>query len=303
LFANIAKTRFGVKNVGSPCDSFSDVPGIDRQMRRTRSSCAPLSNFGAGPFRPGLLFSTMFKIMTRFCTFLQAVMLSQVIGVIGKETSPMAVHAVTQEIRVPSHCPACGLINLPGALTCDCGYGFAAGKPVEFPGAEISVDWGQKIAAFWAISWPAWIAVMAATFLFNGFTSQNLLQTHRTAMTWGVKAAFFVFQAFFTRRLVRKNYRSFRVYVVTPDGTQVRRLSFRQAISVLLWIVAPQAAVMVSMSVVFGFWGAQLSEEVRQQINSIFLWLQFLLIGPYGVGLALSARYRGFRLQPRSVRN
>lgn len=216
----------------------------------------------------------------------------------------MAVQAVTQDIRpVPTNCPACGLMNPPGALTCDCGYNFDASKQVAFPGSQISIDWGQKIAAFWSISWPAWIATMTATFLLNGFASDDLFKTHPTAMTWGVKAGFFVFQAFFMRRLVRKNYRSFRVYVVTPDGTQNRRLSFRQTISVLLWIFAPQAAVFISMSVVFGFWVAQIPSEVRQQINSLFLWLQFLLIGPYGVGLALSARYRGFRLQPRSVRN
>ncbi len=43
LFANIVKTRFFTKNVGSPCDTFSVAPGIDMQMRRTRFRCCSLS--------------------------------------------------------------------------------------------------------------------------------------------------------------------------------------------------------------------------------------------------------------------
>jgi hypothetical protein len=45
---NIAKTRFGVKNVGSPCESFSIAPGIDRQKRRRRFSCLTSSFAAAG---------------------------------------------------------------------------------------------------------------------------------------------------------------------------------------------------------------------------------------------------------------
>lgn len=41
LFANIAKTRLGVKNVGSPCEIFSIVPGIELHIQRTRLSCFP----------------------------------------------------------------------------------------------------------------------------------------------------------------------------------------------------------------------------------------------------------------------
>src|SRR5260370_16315609 len=54
-------------------------------------------------------------------------------------------------------CPSCGLANPPEALKCDCGYDFSAGKAADFPGWEISIAWRQKVAAFWSISWPAWI--------------------------------------------------------------------------------------------------------------------------------------------------
>src|SRR5262245_1333774 len=37
LLENIAKTFLPTKKVGSPCDNFSHVPGIARQIRRTRS--------------------------------------------------------------------------------------------------------------------------------------------------------------------------------------------------------------------------------------------------------------------------
>ena len=105
-------------------------------------------------------------------------------------------------------CPSCGLANPPEALKCDCGYDFSAGKAADFPGWEISIAWRQKVAAFWSISWPAWIGSMGLIILFmNGF-SVDPLQDNFSTIALGGNLVFFPIQALLTRRLVRKNSRS-----------------------------------------------------------------------------------------------
>ena len=73
-------------------------------------------------------------------------------------------------------CPSCGLANPPEALKCDCGYDFSAGKAAAFPGWEISIAWRQKVAAFWSISWPAWIGSMGLVIGLTSGYSVDLLQ-------------------------------------------------------------------------------------------------------------------------------
>jgi len=111
-------------------------------------------------------------------------------------------------------CPSCGLANPPEALKCDCGYDFSAGKAADFPGWEISIAWRQKVAAFWSISWPAWIGSMGLVIGLTSGYSVDLFQDNFSVIALGVNLAFFAIQALLTRRLVRKNYRSFRLYVV-----------------------------------------------------------------------------------------
>src|SRR5260221_378096 len=59
----MANTPFGVKNVGSPCDIFSIVPRIDRQIRRRRASCVPRSFLRTGAVLGGARFSAMSNII------------------------------------------------------------------------------------------------------------------------------------------------------------------------------------------------------------------------------------------------
>jgi len=148
-------------------------------------------------------------------------------------------------------CPSCGLANPPEALKCDCGYDFSAGKAADFPGWEISIAWRQKVAAFWSISWPAWIGSMGLIIGLTSGYSVDLLQDNFSVIALGGNLAFFAIQALLTRRLVRKNYRSFRLYVVRDDGSKSRNLSIREAVSVWLWILWPQLALLLLMSVVF----------------------------------------------------
>jgi len=217
-------------------------------------------------------------------------------------------------------CPTCGLTNPPEALRCDCGYDFSANKPADFPGRQISLAWQQKVAAFWSISWPAWIGAMALSVSMSVFMSGLFADIRLNGVTyrpgWSEISvnllfeivsdlAFFVMQALLTRRLVRKNYRSFRVYVVRGDGTQSRNLSIREAVSVWVWILGPQIALLLLELLVVWFSGTKL--EVRFPLGvfnvtvNIFSelspWLRFLVVGPYAVSLALRMEYPAFRLE------
>lgn len=199
-------------------------------------------------------------------------------------------------------CPSCGLTNPPESLKCDCGYDFSAGKAADFPGWKIRLAWRQKIAAFWSISWPAWISSMGLVTLLTSGYSVELLQDNFSIVALGGNLAFFAIQALLTRRLVRKNYRSFRVYVVRDDGSKIRNLSIREAVSVWLWMLGPQFALLLLVSVVVRFWGAMLPSDTVRGFSSMSLWLRFLVIGPYAVGLALRAKYPAFRLEAHGFR-
>ena len=135
----------------------------------------------------------------------------------------------------------------------------------------------------------------------NGF-SVDPLQDNFSTIALGGNLVFFPIQALLTRRLVRKNYRSFRLYVVREDGTQSRKLSIREAVSVWLWILWPQLALLLLVSVVVWFWGARLPPDTVRRFSSMSLWIRFLVIGPYAVGLALRPKYPAFRLEAHGFR-
>ena len=108
--------------------------------------------------------------------------------------------------------------------------------------------------------------------------------------------SFFSIQAVLTRRLVRKNYRSFCVYAVRGDGDRNRSLSMSEAVRIWFWLLSPQLA-LVLVQLIFWRYSAKLPDEALRLISSLALWLRFLCVGPYGVHLALKATYPGFRLQ------
>jgi len=137
--------------------------------------------------------------------------------------------------------------------------------------------------------------------LTSGY-SVDLLQDNFSVIALGGNLAFFAIQALLTRRLVRKNYRSFRLYVVRDDGSKSRNLSIWEAVSVWLWILWPQLALLLLMSVVVWFWGAKLPPDTVRGFSSMSLWIRFLVIGPYAVGLALRPKYPAFRLEAHGFR-
>src|SRR5258708_2360894 len=111
-------------------------------------------------------------------------------------------------------CPTCGLINPPETAQCDCGYDFTAGKAADLPGWPIQLAWTQKIAAYWSISWPALASSALLVFLITKDYSVDRLLENQNFVAIGSGLFFFLIQALLTRRLVRKDYRTFRIYVI-----------------------------------------------------------------------------------------
>lgn len=198
-------------------------------------------------------------------------------------------------------CPTCGLNNPPEAHTCDCGYDFNSGKR-SLPSWRINLAWRQQLAAFWAISWPALLASFVNTFLINAFIPfRNLMGDLRVlSITAGV--SFFAVQAMLVPRLVRKNYRTFRIVVARENEQESGDLSVGEALRVWLWILSPQLALLLITYLATGWYGSRLPPETIRSISSLSLWLRFLAVGPYSISMALGAKYPGFRLVAHGFR-
>ncbi len=199
-------------------------------------------------------------------------------------------------------CPTCGVTNAPDAVRCDCGYNFERHERFNAPEWQITLAWSQKVAAYWAISWPALLAsfvalaVPASTLPLNGFKG------HAAGMSLAAFVAFFGVQALLARRLVRKKFRTFRLEVTRDNRYPSSELSLPESIRIWLWIFGPQFALSLAFSGLLQFYGDRLQPETVRALPSMALWLRFLVVGPYAVDLALRMKYRGFRLQAYGYR-
>src|SRR5205823_11213678 len=77
----------------------------------------------------------------------------------------------------------------------------------------------------------------------------------------------------------------------------VEKLSMPEASRVWLWILGPQLALFLTLLVIWRY-VAELPPEIVQGIPSWSLFLKFLVVGPYAVGLALRASHPGFNYRP-----
>jgi hypothetical protein len=146
-----------------------------------------------------------------------------------------------------------------------------ATAPEPNPDRDIGLVWSQKLAAWWAILWPAGCcALLLANFLVPRDYSVP-------AESWRSGLRFLemliVAQIVFVRRIVWKNYGTFRVFAVRPDGRRERTLSLAESCPVWLRLVAFLALTLVAF------------------LNRIFA------VGPLSVGLGVRSRHFGFRLQ------
>ena len=165
----------------------------------------------------------------------------------------------------------------------------------------IELSWGQKLAAFWTIAWPAqlggFLFTMTATVVWTAVAA-------RTDLMWLGVATVLVYLAglgVFVRRLVRKRYRTFRIVVERPDGTTDLDLSMREALEVALPIIALQAIFTIGVWVVSYLLGHSMDARTLQSTQWLAVWARILIVGPYSVRLAIAFRYQGFRLKAYAV--
>ncbi|MBN9659898.1 MAG: hypothetical protein J0H49_17055 [Acidobacteria bacterium] len=199
-------------------------------------------------------------------------------------------------------CPACHITNPPDSVRCDCGYDFVRHEPYNGPGWEISLSWSQKVAAYWAISWPALLATLLLLFIGAVTVQANAFRNELSAASSAGFLVYFSVQALLTRRLFRKKFRTFRLAVLREDETSTSEPSWSEAYRVWLWIFGPQLALSLALGVLLRFYGDRLAPDLLRSLSSISMWLRFLVVGPYAIQLAVDARYRGFRLQALSYR-
>jgi hypothetical protein len=199
-------------------------------------------------------------------------------------------------------CPACGLINPPEALACDCGYDFKSVKVSDTPGWNINLTWSQTLAAYWSISWPAFVGSYIAVMIFTNHFSLADLARRSSAVFLIGQLGFFCAQAILTPRLVRKHYRSFRIYAIRNDGPRRRSLSLKETVLVWLYLLAPQLAFLIALAIIAALFGRKLGSANVQNISTLAQWLRFLVVGPFAIGFAVRARYPGFRLQACGLR-
>jgi hypothetical protein len=121
------------------------------------------------------------------------------------------------------------------------------------------------------------------------------LVDHQYMISLGGNFVFFVIQLLLTQRLVRKNYRSFRVYVVRADGERSRDVSFQEALRLWSRILLVQVVFYLSLSAIAFLPG--LPDGAIRSLSSLGGWLRFLVVGPFAVGFALRAKYSGLRFQ------
>jgi hypothetical protein len=110
----------------------------------------------------------------------------------------------------------------------------------------------QKIAAFWSTSRPALLGSLGVSILWTRAFSGDAVYANPSLIALAGYLAFFAFQPLLTRRLVRKDYRSFRLHVVRDDCSKSRNLSIPEAVTIDLcepkcclqsrWPVAPTHA-------------------------------------------------------------
>jgi hypothetical protein len=164
---------------------------------------------------------------------------------------------------------------------------------MELPGWHITLTWAERLAAFWSIYWPAALGTLleGLCIVFQGDLTGLHFSEHRIAGAILLYATFDGLQFFFFRRLLRKQFRSFRVYVIRDNGQRTKTLSLRDTVRVWIWLLRPQLALHLSAAALALF-------SPKAYVIISYISLAYLLwAGPYAMKLALSVQYPTFRLQ------
>jgi len=151
--------------------------------------------------------------------------------------------------------------------------------PIAISQPDIRPAWGQKLAAFRVISWPAMVVTLLLTGMLGGAWDVSPAERSVSALVW-LQITFFVAQFGFVQRLVRKNYRSFHLYVVRDDRVRDRRLSWHEVCPVWLWIFLPQLTFVV-LSEVAGAVISMVNPAAVSTAGSALSAIRFFVVGPW----------------------
>lgn len=153
----------------------------------------------------------------------------------------------------------------------------------------IRLSWRQSFAAFWCVAWPS---LLMGISIIAIWPNDNVQAASISANAVSLSA-----QALFVPRLVRKQFRLFRIEVVREDHSPGDRLSFFEIASVSIHLLWPQLAFFVAINSL-----ASLLDRTGSGLGSIMFWITLFLIGPLAIKLAVQAQYSRFKLQPFGIR-
>ena len=161
---------------------------------------------------------------------------------------------------------------------------------------SIKLNYWQWIAAFWSIAWPGFI--LGSLLLFFGYGG-GIPEEKAGRVVYLILASnviFFTGQVLCLPRLLRKKYRAFRVALVRGNGDTNPRLRPAEVGRVAFNLLWPQVAFVLAVTAVVTRPDSSLGEAKLRALSSLARWMQFLLIGPRSLRLALDAHYPAFRL-------
>jgi hypothetical protein len=157
----------------------------------------------------------------------------------------------------------------------------------------ISLRWNHALAAWWAITWPCWVVATFFLFGLQDFGQLSFMQDPAN-VALALNGLVFVGQGGLLFRLTRKNFRAFWIGVLRNRDLPGRDLSVGERVRVWLQFLFPQLVCIAALQLLSL---ASLTATRAAAVNLIVFCLRFFVIGPLSIYWAVSADYRGFRLQ------
>jgi hypothetical protein len=159
----------------------------------------------------------------------------------------------------------------------------------------IKLRWGQLIAAFWAIGWPAWLIGIGVIIVIVGYLPLDAATEHPLPLMACMLVTYLGNQILWIPRITKKNYRYFWIGILRGDKPVARKLKWGEVWQIWWRTALAQLAFIATTNLVVA-----LIVPKPQTIEGLRLPLQLSWIlgaGPLGIWWALADRYEGFRLQ------
>jgi hypothetical protein len=160
----------------------------------------------------------------------------------------------------------------------------------------IDLTWAQKLAAFWSIAWPGFLASLLIVSVIASSWSVEQMEARAVWLSLAATVTYLAGQILLAPRLVKKRYRSFRIALERSNAAS-DKLSPQETLGVSVRIIVPQILFILAVSVLPNWLSDTIDSAQVRAIGSASLWARILIVGPYSLSFAVPAYYRGFRLQ------